>query len=79
MRKGLETATGAAWIVERVAESPDAMPSLEEARAAARAREEAALLEDPLVRAAFAAFPGAEILDDATISDKTQKSWSRRA
>ena len=79
MRKGLETATGASWMVERIAESADAMSSLEEARAAARASEEAALLEDPLVRAAFAAFPGAEILDEAPISDKSQKSWSRRA
>ena len=79
MRKGLETATGAAWIVERVPESADAMPSLEEARAAARASEDAALLEDPLVRAAFAAFPGAEIIEDAPISGASQKSWSKRA
>ncbi|MFM9937525.1 MAG: DNA polymerase III subunit gamma/tau, partial [Novosphingobium sp.] len=79
MRKGLETASGAAWKVDRLAESADAMPSLEEARAAARASEDAALLEDPLVRAAFAAFPGAEILDDVPISGQSEKSWSRRA
>ncbi len=83
MRKGLETATGASWMVERIAESADAMPSLEEARAAARASEDAALLEDPLVRAAFAAFPGAEIIDEDPISGQksgqSQKSWSRRA
>ena len=40
---------------------------------------EAALREDPLVRAAFAAFPGAEMIDEATISGPTQKPWSRRA
>ena len=79
MRKALETATGASWMVERVAESADAMPSLEEARAAARASEDAALLEDPLVRAAFAAFPGAEIIEEAPISGASQKPWSRRA
>jgi len=87
MRKGLETATGASWVIERLGESADAMPSLEEARAAERASEDAAILEDPLVRAAFAAFPGAEIIDDVPISGQKlgqksgqlQKSWSRRA
>jgi DNA polymerase-3 subunit gamma/tau len=83
MRKGLDAATGAAWRVERLdesaPESSSAMPSLEEARAAARASEDAALLEDPLVRAAFTAFPGAEILDEATISQQSQHSRSRRA
>jgi len=79
MRKGLEAATGAHWQVERVGESADAMPSLEEARAAAQASADAALLEDPLVRAAFAAFPGAEIIDDVPISQQSKKSWSRRA
>lgn len=79
MRKGLEAATGAHWQVERVATSADAMPSLEEARAAAQASADAALLEDPLVRAAFAAFPGAEIIEAAPISGQAKKSWSRRA
>ena len=79
MRKGLEAATGAHWQVERIAESAEAMPSLEEARAAAQASADAALLEDPLVRAAFAAFPGAEIIEEAPISGQAKKSWSRRA
>lgn len=79
MRKGLETATGAPWRVERVADDAGAMPSLEEARAAVRAQEDAAVLDNPLVRAAFAAFPGAEIIDDVPISQQSQKSWSKRA
>ncbi len=89
MRKGLETATGAHWHVERVAENDAALPSLalpslalpslEEARAAAQASADAALLEDPLVRAAFAAFPGAEIIDDVPISGQASKPWSKRA
>ncbi|MBX9884614.1 MAG: AAA family ATPase, partial [Novosphingobium sp.] len=79
MRRGLEGATGGDWRIERSAELADAMPSLEEARAAEAAREEAALREDPLVRAAFAAFPGAEILDESAISAPTRKPWSKRA
>jgi DNA polymerase-3 subunit gamma/tau len=79
IRKALDAATGQSWRVERLADGLKAMPSLEEARAAARAAEDAAILEDPLVRAAFAAFPGAEILKDVPISDRDTKSWSRRA
>ncbi len=83
MRKALEAVTGEAWLVERVAdgtpESLGALPSLEEARVAARARENAAMLDDPLVRAAFAAFPGAEIIEDVPISGQSQQSWSKRA
>ncbi|MEI6644260.1 MAG: DNA polymerase III subunit gamma/tau [Novosphingobium sp.] len=79
MRRGLEGATGGQWQVERTAEQGGAMPALEEARAASAAREEAALRENPLVRAAFAAFPGAEMIDEATISPQSQKSWSKRA
>ncbi|WP_298189912.1 DNA polymerase III subunit gamma/tau [Novosphingobium sp.] len=79
MRRGLEGATGGSWRVERSADLASAMPSLEEARAAAAAREEAALREDPLVRAAFAAFPGAEMIDESTISATERKPWSKRA
>ena len=79
MRRGLEGATGGSWRVERSTDLSSAMPSLEEARAAAAAREEAALREDPLVRAAFAAFPGAEMIDESTISATERKPWSRRA
>jgi len=75
----LEGATGGHWQVERSTDLANAMPSLEEARAAAAAREDAALREDPLVRAAFAAFPGAEMIDESTISAGTHKSSSRRA
>lgn len=79
MRRGLEGATGGHWQVERSADAGSAMPSLEEARAAEAARDEAALREDPLVRAAFAAFPGAELIDEDTISAATRKPWSKRA
>jgi DNA polymerase III subunit gamma/tau len=79
MRRGLEGATGGDWRVERSADLAKAMPSLEEARAAEAAREEAALREDPLVRAAFAAFPGAEMIDESAISAPTRKPWSKRA
>ncbi len=79
MRRGLEGTTGDDWRVERSTDLANAMPSLEEARAAEAAREEAALREDPLVRAAFAAFPGAEMIDESAISAPTRKPWSKRA
>jgi DNA polymerase-3 subunit gamma/tau len=79
MRRGLEGGVGGSWRVERSADLASAMPSLEEARAAAAARDDAALREDPLVRAAFAAFPGAEMIDESAISAETRKPWSKRA
>ncbi|WP_421854434.1 DNA polymerase III subunit gamma/tau [Novosphingobium sp.] len=79
MRRGIEGATGGAWRVERSSDLASAMPSLEEARAAEAAREDAALREDPLVRAAFAAFPGAEMIDESAISAQERKPWSKRA
>ncbi len=79
MRRGLEGATGGHWQVERSDDLASAAPSLEEARAEAAARADAALREDPLVRAAFAAFPGAEMIDESAISAPTRKSWSKRA
>ncbi len=79
MRRGLEGATGGRWQVERSSDLASALPSLEEVRAEAAEREEAALREDPLVRAAFAAFPGAEMIDESAISAPTRKPWSKRA
>jgi DNA polymerase III subunit gamma/tau len=79
MRRGLEGATGGHWQVERSMDLATASPSLEEARAEAAARADAALREDPLVRAAYAAFPGAEMIDESAISAPERKSWSKRA
>ncbi|MES2494356.1 MAG: DNA polymerase III subunit gamma/tau [Pseudomonadota bacterium] len=80
MRKALEAATGQLWQVER-GEGP-ARPSLEEVREAAAREAMAAVRRAPLVEAAFAAFPGAEIVDDESApqgSPARASSWSRTA
>jgi len=76
IRKALETVTGMAWQVERGEGA--AQPSLEEARAEAEREAGAALRRSPLVAAALATFPGAELIeDDAPPSG--ERKWSRRA
>ncbi len=77
MRRALETVTGQRWQVER-AEDKGA-PSLEEARAAQAAADEAAMHDDPLVKAVMAAFPEARIIDEPGSAEPGANSWSRRA
>jgi DNA polymerase-3 subunit gamma/tau len=82
IRRMLETATGARWQVERrQAEGGDdsAAPTLEEARAAQAAAEDAAMHDDPLVKAVMAAFPEARIIDSPGSAETGEKPWSRRA
>jgi len=64
LRDALLRATGARWQVTRA--EGDGEPSLRETAEAAKAAAQAALLADPLVEAAFAAFPQAELIDDNT-------------
>jgi len=75
LRAALSEATGTGWQIERVAAeaAPASAPSLAEAAAAQAAAEEAAMRRSPLVAAALAAFPDAEIL--AEQPHKTE--WSR--
>ena len=74
LRDALSHVTGTRWVLEQ--RDGVAQPSLleiERAEAEAHRRE---ILDSPLVKAAFAAFPDAELLD----SDGTeQDSWSKRA
>jgi DNA polymerase-3 subunit gamma/tau len=77
IRRALEAATGERWQVER-GEGKGA-PSLEEARAARDAAEQAAMHDDPLVKAVMAAFPEARIVDEPGLSEPGTKPWSRRA
>jgi DNA polymerase-3 subunit gamma/tau len=63
LRDALLAATGQRWRVEEVAEG--GAPSLVEQEQAADAAAEAALRRHPLVEAAFEAFPGAELVDEA--------------
>ena len=76
IRKALEELTRERWSVERTV--GDAQPSLRERDAAQANAAHAALLADPLVKAAFAAFPNAQLVDDERTSpDRTP--WSRSA
>ena len=79
IRRAIETATGASWLVERRQGQGDAQPSLEELRAADADAAEAAMHDDPLVKAVMAAFPGARIMDEASPGDAATKPWSKRA
>jgi DNA polymerase-3 subunit gamma/tau len=77
IRRALETATGARWQVAR-GEGPGA-PSLEELRAAQAAAQDAAMHDDPLVKAVMAAFPEARMIDPPGSDETGTKPWSRRA
>ncbi|MFN3552186.1 MAG: DNA polymerase III subunit gamma/tau, partial [Novosphingobium meiothermophilum] len=77
IRRALAQATGEAWTVERG--EGEALPSLEEARAAKAAAEEAAMKADPLVKAALEAFPGAVIIDEDSSQEHEKRPWSKRA
>ncbi|WP_073977337.1 DNA polymerase III subunit gamma/tau, partial [Erythrobacter donghaensis] len=61
IREALFKLTAKRWQVERG--SGQAQPSLREAAEAAAAAEDARIRSDPLVKAAFEAFPDAELLD----------------
>jgi DNA polymerase III subunit gamma/tau len=74
LRDALLRATGERWQVTRA--EGDGAPSLKEASDAEKDAARAAVLRDPLVEAAFAAFPKAELLDespDARVANT--KNW----
>lgn len=76
IRKALEELTRERWSVERAV--GDAQPSLRERAEAEATAAQAALLADPLVKAALAAFPDAQLVEDERASaDRTP--WSRTA
>ena len=63
LRDALLRATGERWQVTRI--EGDAQPALRETTEAARDASRAAVLRDPMVEAAFAAFPGAELVEES--------------
>ena len=81
IRDALLKATGQRWRVERVTADPNTppQPSLRELSEAETVAAEAALRADPLVKAAFAHFPEAELIDEAKARDPAPNSWSKRA
>jgi len=76
LRKALEAVAGGEWTVERAVGDPQ--PSLRERSESEAQSAHAALLASPLVKAAFAAFPGAELIDESR-NDRDAPPWSRRA
>ena len=63
IREALLKVTGKRWMIERGAGA--AQPSLREAAEAEAAADDARIRSDPLVKAAFEAFPGAELIGGA--------------
>lgn len=73
LRDALAKVTGTRWdLEERVGE---AQPSFLEQEQAAEEAHKKFILDSPLVKAAFAAFPEAELLD----SDENEMKWSKSA
>ena len=73
LRDALAKVTGTRWeLQERAGEAP---PSLLEQEQAAAEADKHIILESPLVKAAFAAFPEAELLDN----DENGMKWSKSA
>jgi DNA polymerase-3 subunit gamma/tau len=82
IRDALQRTTGGRWQVERAV--GEAQPALREVREAEACASRAALLADPMVKAAFAAFPDAELIDEPAPmkpdeTDNLFNSRSRRA
>jgi len=75
-RDALFKITGERWTVERAV--GNAEPSLRERAEAEATAAQAALLADPLVKAAFAAFPDAELVDEER-QTPGRNPWSKSA
>ncbi|WP_370034690.1 DNA polymerase III subunit gamma/tau [Qipengyuania mesophila] len=79
LREALHRHTGKRWTVEEVAGGAGS-PSLIEVIEAEREAAAAATRAHPLVKAAFEAFPEAELIDDGGVSPTRREiPWSRKA
>ena len=75
IREALFKLTGKRWLVERG--TGDAQPSLRETAAAAAEAEDQRIRSDPLVQAAFAAFPDAELLGtEGKVAGAANPPWN---
>ena len=77
LRDALFKTTGRRWTAELTTQ--DGAPSLREIAEESRAAQEAALRQDPLVEAVFAAFPAAEFVneDEHSPHQAGRRQWSR--
>jgi DNA polymerase-3 subunit gamma/tau len=76
LRDALFRATGERWLVERG--EGEGTPTLREQAETAKAAEADRIRNNPLVAAAFAAFPDAELVADDE-PPQGDRNWSRRA
>jgi DNA polymerase-3 subunit gamma/tau len=74
-RDTLYKLTGSRWDVEQ--RETGGEPSLREREEAAKAEAQAKMRAHPLVEAAFAAFPEAELVEDAEIQPAGRQAWGR--
>jgi DNA polymerase-3 subunit gamma/tau len=75
LRDALLKATGERWQVERG--EGEGLPTLRERAEAEQATRQARIRSAPLVEAAFAAFPGAELVEETEAGGN--RNWSKRA
>jgi len=80
LRDALRLVTGENWQVE-AGDPAAASPSLVEIQQAEREQAKAALREHPLVKATFAAFPDAELIEDGAETPPRRRGipWSKNA
>ena len=77
LRDALYKTTGEMWLVEQG--TGEGAPSLRELADARKAEADAALQREPLVEAARAAFPEAEIIKEDGADQRQGRQWSKRA
>ncbi len=70
LRNALKELSGEAWVLEERADADEAAPTILEVERANADAERRVIMESPLVKAAFAAFPDAELLDSDISPDK---------
>jgi len=77
LRDALLKLTGERWTIERG--EGEGAPSLRERAEAAKLEEDARLRSAPIVQAAFAAFPEAELVEEDSAPTGGDRNWNRRA
>ncbi len=77
LRDGLSKITGVRWQVDLVGEG--GAPTLVELQEAQKAQQQERVKAAPIVQAAFAAFPQAELVEEDSAPGGADRNWSRNA